>query len=90
MSPERIREVLDQKPFAPFTVFTGDGSEVDVIAREFAVLYPGGRTLVVTAPKYRGAWDEGDFETHQIDVFLITKVTTPARRGRNGGRRKAS
>ncbi len=89
MSPDRIRTLLDQQPFAPFTIHTGDGGTVDVLSKEFAFLYPGGRTLRVVTPKFRGAAEEADFEEHTIDVFLITKVTQPPTR-RSGGRRKAS
>jgi hypothetical protein len=90
MSPERIREILNTEPFQPFTVHTGDGKSVDVLSKEFAYLRPGGRTLMVDEPKFRGAAEEADFTSHTIDVFLITQVTTPAeRRGRNK-RRKAS
>src|SRR4051812_48406832 len=82
MSPARIKEVLETKPFEPFTIHTGDGSTVDVQSREFAFLYPGGRTLHVSVPKVRNAREEEDFEEHRIDVFLITKITSPPRRNR--------
>lgn len=89
MSPDRIRALLDHQPFEPFTIHTGDGSTVDVLSKEFTLLYPGGRTLRVVTPRFRGAADEADFEEHTIDVFLITKVTQPPNR-RSGSRRKAS
>ncbi len=79
MSPDRIREILLKRPFEPFTVHTGDGSAVDVIAPVFAMLYPGGRTLRVVAPNKSHAKTEEDFDDHVIDVFLITKVSYPAR-----------
>jgi len=89
MSPERVKAILAEQPFQPFTLYTGDGTSVDVLSREFAYLYPGNRTLHVSVPKGRGARDEDDFEEHKIDVFLITKVTTPPKRGRvNGSRRR--
>jgi hypothetical protein len=80
MSPSRIKEILDTTPFEPFTVHTGDGSSVDVFSREFAYLYPGGRTLHVSVPKKSQPKEEEDFEEHRIDVFLITKVTSPPKR----------
>jgi hypothetical protein len=88
MSPDRIRTLLNTQPFEPFTIHTGDGSEVDVLSKEFVLLYPGGRTLLVVTPNFPGAHEESDFDEHTIDVFLITKVTTPIRRSK--GRRKAS
>jgi len=88
MSPDRIRQLLDTKPFQPFTVYTGDGGSIDVLSREFAWLMPGGRTMIVSVPIVADAKQEGEFEVHNIDVFLITKVATPAsRKGRNGRRR---
>ena len=80
MSPDRIRQTLAIKPFQPFTVHTGDGGTVDVVSPEFAYLYPGGRTLLVSVPKGPEAKDEGDFEEHRIDVFLITKLVSPPKR----------
>jgi len=80
MSPERIRQVLQQQPFQPFAIHTGDGSTVDVLSKEFAFFYPGNRTLHVSVPRVPNAKDESQFEEHRIDVFLITKVTSPPRR----------
>jgi hypothetical protein len=88
MSPDRIKEILTEQPFQPFTMHTGDGNTVDVLSREFAYLYPGNRTLHVSVPKTKNAREEADFEEHRIDVFLITKVTTPPRRGRTNGSRR--
>ena len=87
MSPDRIKQTLKTTPFQPFTVFTGDGGAVDVVSPEFAYLYPGGRTLLVSVPKKPDAKDEGDFEEHRIDVFLITKLVSPPRR--NGAQANA-
>ena len=80
MSPERIRQILDTQPFEPFAVHTGDGSTVNVLSREFAFLKPGNRTLLVSVPLVKNARVEAEFEEHSIDVFLITKVTTPIKR----------
>jgi hypothetical protein len=87
MSPDRIREILQAEPFEPFTIYTGDGSTVNVFSREFAFLKPGGRTLEVSVPRVKNAKEESDFEEHKIDVFLITKVTTPPRRRTRGNGR---
>jgi hypothetical protein len=86
MSLSRIKTFLDKEPFEPFTIVKGDGEEVDVVARDMTLLHPGGRTLYVVAPKFKGAKIEEDFEDHQIDVFLITDVVKPVRRksGKNG------
>jgi hypothetical protein len=87
MSPERIKTFLTEKPFKPFTVHTGDGKEVDVLSPEFAYLHPGGRTLWISVPKKPGAKQEEDFDEHHVDVFLVTKVTTPIKRP-GGSRRR--
>jgi hypothetical protein len=86
MSPDRIKTTLAEEPFEPFTVHTGDGKSVNVLSREFAYLYPGGRTLHVSVPRIKNAKEESDFVEHHIDVFLITKVTTPPARKRRAGR----
>jgi hypothetical protein len=89
MSPEQIKDVLEREPFEPFTVHLEDGREVRVLARDLVLVYPGGRKMLVVAPKFPGAREDEDFRTHRIDVLSIDKLTTSARRGR-GGRRKAS
>lgn len=80
MIPQRIKTFLDQKPFEPFTVVKGDGEEVNVITRDLALLYPGGRTLHVVAPKFAGAKTADEFEDHFIDVFLVTDVVKAIRK----------
>ncbi len=86
MSLDRIKKLLEAQPFEPFTLYTGDGSAVSVLSKEFAFLYPGGRTLHVSTPRFRGAAEEEDFDEHRTDVFLITKVTSPPQRP-NGPKR---
>ncbi len=80
MSPSRIKTFLDSDPFEPFTILKSDGHEVDVVSRDLALLYPGGRSLHVVAPKFSGAKTEDDFEDHFLDVFLITDVVKPVRK----------
>jgi hypothetical protein len=89
MSPVQIKQLLESQPFEPFTIFTGDGSSVNVLSREFAYLRPGGRTLLVSVPKVRNAKEEGQFEEHRIDVFLITKVVSPPQLSKGNNRRRA-
>ena len=89
MSPIGIKRLLDEKPFKPFTIFTGDGSSVDVRSPEFAFLQPGGRTLRVFVPLKSNAREEEEFQENAIDVFLITKVAIPPRSTRRNGHGKA-
>ncbi|MGH7175959.1 MAG: hypothetical protein ACREJC_01140 [Tepidisphaeraceae bacterium] len=81
MSPIRVREILAEQPFRPFTVHTGDGGAVRVLSREMAWLLPGGRTLMVATGRKIG----DDDELVTIDVFLITKITRPTTRRRKAG-----
>ena len=74
MSPLRLKQILDEQPFQPLVIHTGDGSRVRVVSREMALLLPGGRSLIVATGRKIG----DDDETATIDVFLITKVTRPA------------
>lgn len=74
MSPVRIRQILDEQPFQPFIIHTGDGGKVRVLSREMAWLLPGGRTLMVATGRKIG----DDDELVTIDVFLITRITRPA------------
>ena len=85
MSPDRIKSILNARPFQSFRIHTGDGSTVDVKSPEFAYLYPGGRTLLIVSGTDEG---QGRSEEHRIDVFLITKVTTPVPRNGRHVRRK--
>ena len=47
MSPDRIREKIHATPFVPFSVEMLGGKRVCVRAREFVILSPAGRTLIV-------------------------------------------
>jgi hypothetical protein len=47
MSPDRIREKIHATPFVPFFVEMLGGKRVRVRAREFVILSPAGRTLIV-------------------------------------------
>ena len=80
MSPQRFKAFVTADPFEPFTILKGDGHEVDVLSRELVLVYPGGRTAHVVAPKFAGAKDEEDFEDHYLDVFLVTDIVKPVRR----------
>ena len=88
MSPVRIKQLLDEKPFRPFTVVTGDGTAVKVMSREFAWLRPGNRTMVVAVPRKAHPTEEEDFDDHNIDVFLITKVIEHPSKRTNGHTKK--
>lgn len=77
MAPGALRQILEQKPFRPVRVFTGDGSVFDIKSREFCFLSPKGRTLVVFGGE--GQNDDNDEDFRLVDVFLITKLETEGR-----------
>ncbi len=77
VSPDRIKQLLQERPFELFSIVTSDGSDIPVLSNELAFLYQGGHTLQVIAPKFKGATEEGNFDEHRIDVFLITNVVSP-------------
>jgi hypothetical protein len=74
MAPNVIRRALEQKPFRPIRVFTGDGSTFEIKSQEFCLLSPRGRTLVI----FSGGGDrlDDDEDMRLVDVFLITKIET--------------
>ena len=80
MTIERFREVVNKRPFQPFTIHTADGEKVLVKSPEFVWLPPNSRTLYVV----RGKGVDDDRVEH-IDLLLVTKLSTGAN-GR-GGRR---
>ena len=65
VSPERIRQALDEKPFQPFTVRMADGNAYPVPARDFVSLAPNGRTLVIFG-------EAGKIKL--LDSMLVTEI----------------
>ena len=77
MSPERVKQLHDARPFHPFKLRLGDGTVVPVPHPELMAIFPGGRTLVVTSRD----------KLEIIDVFLVTAVEMAT--GNGSRRRKA-
>jgi hypothetical protein len=77
---QRIRAMLDERPFRPFDIHTSDGKVVAVTAPDFAWIHPSGRTMYVCPDPTIDA-DE------VIDLLHITKLGQ-GRHRRNGRRRK--
>jgi hypothetical protein len=50
MTIDRLRELYDAKPFQPFVIQLADGRTVPVSRRDFMMLAPSGRTVVVVQP----------------------------------------
>lgn len=78
MSPERIKELHETRPFIPFRLRLGDGTVVPVPHPELMVFFPGGRTVVVTSRD----------KLEMIDVFLLAAVEI-IKSGNGHGRRRA-
>jgi hypothetical protein len=67
MTTEQIRRLYDAKPFSPFVLHLADSREIPVPHRDFILISPSGRTVVVTH-------DDNTFEV--IDLLLVTSVAT--------------
>lgn len=50
MNIEDIRRQYDAQPFQPFTIHTASGRQFPVPHREFMLISPTGRSLVVAEP----------------------------------------
>lgn len=77
MAPGVVKQALEQKPFRPVKVYTGDGAVFQILSREFCYLSPKGRTLVVFGGE--GDPSDDDEQMRLVDVFLITKLETEGR-----------
>ncbi|CAG0968156.1 hypothetical protein PHYC_01097 [Phycisphaerales bacterium] len=77
MSPERIKEVYETRPFVPFRLRLGDGTVVPVPHPELMAFFPGGRTIVVTSRD----------KLEMIDVFPIAAIEITKARNGHGRRR---
>jgi len=75
MRAEQLREIHRAKPFRPFTLRQGDGSQVRVPHPEFLWLLPGGRTAHVAT---------GDDSFEIIDLVLVAAIEVGNGRARRG------
>jgi hypothetical protein len=60
MAPGVLKQELAQQPFRPIRVFTGDGANFEIKSRQFCVLSPKGRTLVVFTGEANGSGNGDD------------------------------
>ena len=77
MTVEQIKKLYNAQPFQPFVLHLADGREVSVPHREFIMVAPSGRILVVCLP-------DDTFDI--IDLLLVTDVEVKP--SRNGARRR--
>ena len=84
MTYERLKTVLEEKPFRRFKIHTSDGEVVSVKSQEFAWLHPNKRVILVAT--------DPNLDTEEvIDLLHITKLSGPAKEGhrkRGNGRSK--
>ena len=50
MTIDRLRELYNARPFRRFVISLGDGRKVPVYKRDWMLLAPSGRTIVVVQP----------------------------------------
>ncbi len=65
MTATEIRKALEQAPFQPFELITGDGGKYPVSTPDHAALSPSGRVAAV--------FHDDDSASH-LDVFLVTAL----------------
>jgi hypothetical protein len=65
MASDRIRQILNAQPFQRFNLHLADGRLIPVLHRDFVILSPSGRTMVVVQP---------DDSMNIIDLLLVTDL----------------
>jgi len=75
MDLDRLRTQLTLLPFRPFTVETSSGKRVPIQHPDYAILSPGGTTLVVFYYDQSAGEKYDDDKMEIIDVPLITNLT---------------
>lgn len=82
MTIEQLRKAHQAKPFAPFSMRTGDGREYRIPSPEFLFITPNPRTVVVA---------DTDGAVEVVDLLLVTSLhfdSPQPRRTRGGNGRK--
>ena len=67
MTIEQVRQLYEATPFEPFVIHVADGREISVVSREFMLIAPKGRMLVVAEPNGK---------LHHIDLLLVTDLVS--------------
>jgi hypothetical protein len=65
MTVEQVRSAFHAEPFQPFVLQLSDGRQIPVHQRDFMLIVPSGRTIVVVQPD-----EKLDF----IDLETVTNV----------------
>jgi hypothetical protein len=80
MTIKQMRAAYRAQPFRPFIIHLADGRQVPVLSREFIIMAPTGRTIVVFQP---------DDTTNIIDVLLVKDLEFKPASDGTGKRRRA-
>jgi hypothetical protein len=70
MTVQRVKALVDKKPFSPFNIHLADGDVVEVKSPEFIWLHPTGRVIYVATGRDEQADDR------IIDLLLVTQLST--------------
>lgn len=74
-------ELLEAKPFQPFTICTSDGRALKVKSPEFAWHPPANRTIWVASGR-------GDDRVFMIDLHLVTQFVIETGSNKTNGKRR--
>jgi hypothetical protein len=80
MMTDKIKSMLEKRPFRPFVIHTSDGDHVRVKAPDFAWIHPAGETMYV-CPDPESSADQ------TINLSHVTRIVTHASSG-NGKRKQ--
>lgn len=67
MTVEQVRQLYEATPFEPFVIHLADGRKIPVVSREFILIVPKGRMLVVAEPNGK---------LHHVDLLLVTDLVS--------------
>ena len=70
MTVQRLKALIEKKPFSPFYIHLADGDVVEVKSPEFIWLHPTGRVVYVAT----GRNEEADDRI--IDLPLVSQLST--------------
>ncbi|HEV3409517.1 MAG TPA: hypothetical protein VG095_04440 [Chthoniobacterales bacterium] len=73
ITPARVRERLNERPFRPFRLHLSDGSHHDVPHPEFA--WVAGTRLFIGRPRGNGTRDEwSDWSVKELSILHLTQI----------------
>ena len=73
ITPARVRERLNDRPFRPFRLHLSDGSRHDVPHPEFAWI--AGPRLFIGLPRRNGSRDEwAEWSVKELSILHLTRI----------------